>query len=69
MIISVPTCKLAMRSSPPVVEVNVRHAVFQIFAEIKETVSIVTDYKVRGPPGYVNLSYKESALRCVLLVA
>ena len=61
MIITVPTCELAMRSSPPVVEVNVRHAVFQIFAEIKEIVSFVTDYKVRGPPGYnVNLAYAQS---------
>ena len=43
------------------VEVNVRHAVFQIFAEIKEIVSFVTDYKVRGPPGYnVNLAYAQS---------
>ena len=69
MIITVPTCNISIRSSVPVVEINIARVPLNFFAEIKEYISIVTDWKVRGPPLLVvNSAYVQSVVRGIFKV-
>ena len=69
MIIIVPTALLCIQSEPIRAMLRLGYALPNFSAKTKEPVSIVIDFKVRGPPGFTTLSYKERAVRSLLLVA